>query len=109
MRSGKAAAVFALLLGACTTVQLGRDFDLAGFEARVRRDSTTQAQVRSWLGEPTGVGVSVESSGERYEEWTYYFGEGRLADLTDARVKVLQVKFDAQRIVRAYNWSGEPR
>lgn len=27
-----------------------------------------------WLGEPAGVGGSVDTSGERYQEWNYYHG-----------------------------------
>ena len=63
--------------------------------------------MRGWLGAPTGVGVTVESSGERYQEWTYYHGEGRFPGMADARMKVLQIKFDQRGVVRAYNWTGE--
>jgi hypothetical protein len=58
-----------LALSACTTFQVGRDFDLSTFDARVRRGTTTQAEVRDWLGAPTGVGVSVDS-GRRWRTRT---------------------------------------
>jgi hypothetical protein len=63
--------------------------------------------VRKWLGAPAGVGVSVESTGERHEQWNYYYGKGRFPTMADARLDVLQIKFDQQGVVRAYNWSGE--
>ena len=98
-----------LMISACSSVQIGRDFDLAAFESRVQRGVSSQADVRAWLGAPTAVGIAVESSGERYEEWAYYHGAGRLPDMGDARVKILQIKFDQRGLVHAYNWSGEPR
>ena len=93
------------LLAACGTVRIGADFDLKTFEARVQRGATTQAQVREWLGAPSGSGVSVQSDGERLDEWTYYYGQGQLAG-GDVRLKILQVKFDKTGTVRSYNWSG---
>jgi hypothetical protein len=98
-----------LLLSACATVEVGREFDLAAFEAKARRGATTQAEVRAWLGAPPGVGMSVESTGERYEQWTYYYATGRLPGMADARVSILQIKFDPRGVIRAYNWSGERR
>lgn len=98
-----------LLISACASVQIGRDFDLAAFESRVQRGVTTQADVRAWLGAPTSVGVAVESSGARYDEWAYYHGAGNLPDMGNARVKLLQIKFDQRGVVHAYNWSGEPK
>jgi hypothetical protein len=97
------------LLSACATVEVGRDFDLAAFEAQARQGVTTQAEVRAWLGAPPGVGMSVESSGERYEQWTYYYARGRLPGMADAQLSILQIKFDPRGVVRAYNWSGERR
>lgn len=101
--------IIALLLAvsACTTVQVGRDFDLAAFDARVRRGVTTQGDVRGWLGAPYGVGVSVDTAGERYEEWHYYYGTVRIPGSSESRVKMLQIKFDQRGVVRGYNWSGE--
>ena len=107
MRQAKAVAPMLLLLCACATVQMGQYFDLAAFGAKVQRGTTTQAEVRAWLGAPSGVGVSVESNGDRYEQWTYYHGEGHLPSMADARLKILQIKFDQAGVVRAYDWSGE--
>lgn len=100
------ALVAALLLAACGTLQAGRDFDLDAFQARVQRGTTTRAEVSAWLGAPSGAGVSVEASGERYEQWNYFHGTAPAQGTEPARVKLLQVKFDAQGLVRAYNWSG---
>ncbi|MFZ5525018.1 MAG: hypothetical protein ACOY9D_13200 [Pseudomonadota bacterium] len=97
-------AVF--LLSACGTVKLGRDFDVGVFTAKIEQNVTTIDQVRSWLGEPTSVGVSLDTNGERYDEWDYYFAEGDLPDMSSAKVKILQVKFDRQGKVRSYNWTA---
>ncbi|OGT04018.1 MAG: hypothetical protein A3F73_04305 [Gallionellales bacterium RIFCSPLOWO2_12_FULL_59_22] len=99
-------SIIALLLAACSTVQVGQNFDLRTFEMNVERGITTQNQVRAWLGAPTGSGVSVDTGGERFDEWTYYYGSGRLPDMAGAKVKTLQIKFDKQGIVRGYNWSN---
>lgn len=95
-----------LWLSACGSVKVGRDFDVGVFAARLEQGVTTQVQVRSWLGEPTSVGVSVAADGERFDEWNYYYAEGELADMSTAKVKVLQIKFDQQGKVRSYNWSA---
>lgn len=94
------------LFAACSTVQVGNDFDPRAFETRVQRGHTTQAQVRGWLGAPAGMGVVVDTGGERYEEWVYYYARGRLPNMPDLEVKTLQVKFDRHGIVRGYSWSG---
>jgi hypothetical protein len=98
-----------LSLSACATVEVGRDFDMKAFDARVQRGVTTQAEVRAWLGAPAGIGAAVESTGDRYQQWTYYYGEGRWPALKGAGFKMLQVKFDERGVVRAYNWSGDAR
>jgi len=98
---------FSLGLVACGTVQMGRDFDLKAFESKIERGVTTKDQVRAWLDEPVAVGVNVVTGGRRFEEWSYYYGQGRLPSMEDARIKILQIKFDEQGIVRGYNWSGE--
>lgn len=107
MNAAKKLAIPALLLLAACSTHVGRDFDLAAFDAKVKRGATTQADVRDWLGAPGGVGVSVDSAGERFEEWSYYYAQGRFTSMSDARLKTLQVKFDQRGVVRAYNWSGE--
>jgi len=96
-----------LLLAACTTTNLeaGRDFDADTFAVRVVRGQTTRDQVRSWLGEPSSTGVVVETNGDRFEEWTYFFAQGALSSLSATRLKTLQVKIDSQGIVRGYDLS----
>jgi outer membrane protein assembly factor BamE (lipoprotein component of BamABCDE complex) len=106
-RSVPLIALAFVLLAGCSTVHIGRDFDLQAFSSRVERGQTTQAQVRGWLGAPTSTGVTVDTSGERFDEWTYYYGGGRLPNMPDAHLKLLQIKFDRAGIVRGYNWSGE--
>ena len=98
--------VITLLLAACSTVLVGQNFDVHSFEAKVERGRTTQNQIRTWLGAPTNIGVNVDTSGERFDEWTYYFASGKLPDMSNAIVKTLQIKFDKQGIVRGYNWSA---
>jgi len=103
---GLAALVFAL--SGCATVEIGSPFDARAFESGVQRGVTTRDQVRAWLGAPTSQGVAVDSSGQRFEEWIYYHGEGRLPRMSGAKFTLLQVRFDAAGVVRAYNWSGTP-
>jgi outer membrane protein assembly factor BamE (lipoprotein component of BamABCDE complex) len=97
-------AVF--LLGACGSVKVGRDFDVGVFAAKLEQGVTTQEQIRSWIGEPTSVGVSLATDGERFDEWDYYYAEGEIADMSTAKIKILQIKFDKQGKVRSYNWSA---
>lgn len=99
-------SIIALLLTACGTVQIGRDFDVRAMEAKIERGVTTQNQIRTWLGTPTGSGVNVDTGGERFDEWTYYFASGKLSGISNPAVKMLQIKFDKQGIVRGYNWSA---
>jgi hypothetical protein len=94
------------LLSACTAVTVGRDFDIGMFAAKVEQGVTTQATVKSWLGEPASTGVSLATDKERFDEWSYYFAEGKLNDMNKARIKILQIKFDQQGKVRGYNWSA---
>ncbi len=93
------------LLSACGTIKVGRDFDVGVFAAKLEQGVTTQGQVRSWLGEPTSVGVSLATDGERFDEWAYYYAESEMADTSKAKLKILQIKFDKQGKVRSYNWS----
>jgi outer membrane protein assembly factor BamE (lipoprotein component of BamABCDE complex) len=95
-----------LLLSACASVKMGRDFDVGVFAAKLEQGVSTQDQVRSWIGEPTSVGVSLATDGERFDEWDYYYAEGDLPDMRGAKVKILQIKFDKQGKVRSYNWSA---
>lgn len=100
-----ATSLIVFSLAACGTVQVGQNFDLRAFETRIERGVSTQSQVRSWLGAPTGTGVNVDTAGEHFDEWTYYFALGKLPDMSGANVKMLQIKFDKQGVVRGYNWS----
>jgi outer membrane protein assembly factor BamE (lipoprotein component of BamABCDE complex) len=109
MRLATITMSLALLLAGCGSFQIGGNFDLAAFEAKVERGKSTQSDVQRWLGNPDSRGVSVETDGARYTQWTYYYGTGNLSGPTNARVKLLQVKFDRAGVVRAYNWSGQAR
>ncbi len=95
-----------LLLGACASIKVGRDFDVGVFAAKLQQGVTTQQQVLSWLGEPTSVGISLAANGERFDEWDYYYAEGKVSDMSAAKLKILQIKFDTQGKVRSYNWSA---
>jgi outer membrane protein assembly factor BamE (lipoprotein component of BamABCDE complex) len=95
-----------MLLSACNTVKVGRDFDVGVFAAKFEQGVTTKDAVRSWLGEPTSVGVSLATDGTKYDEWDYYYAEGELTDMSTAKVKILQIKFDKAGTVRSYNWSA---
>lgn len=97
-----------LLLAGCSTVQFGRDFDPHQFDAKVERGATRREAVRTWLGAPAASGVAVDAQGERFEEWTYYYGHGTLPSMQDTRLKILQIKFDPQGRVYSYSWTGEP-
>lgn len=98
-------AIMACSLAACSSVQIGRDFDMRSVETKIERGITTQDQIRAWLGAPANTGGSLDTGGERFDEWTYYFASGKLPDMSGAHVKMLQIKFDRQGIVRGYNWS----
>jgi outer membrane protein assembly factor BamE (lipoprotein component of BamABCDE complex) len=98
--------VAVLLLGACGSIKVGRDFDVGVFAAKLEQGVTTQVQVRSWLGEPTSAGISLSSDGERLDEWDYYYAEGQMSDMSSAKLKILQIKFDKEGLVRSYNWSA---
>jgi outer membrane protein assembly factor BamE (lipoprotein component of BamABCDE complex) len=109
MRSVTMVMSTALLLSACGTFQIGGNFDLAAFQSKVRRGETTQAQVQRMLGAPDGTGTSVETGGQTYTQWTYYYGSGNLSGPAKTRVKLLQIKFDHSGVVRAYNWTANSR
>ena len=100
-----AVGAVALLVGACSTVQVGRNFSVQTFASQVERGHTTEAEVRSWLGAPNSTGVVVQSNGERLTKWTYFYGEGKLPRLRSAHLKMLEVQFNRRGVVQAYNWS----
>jgi len=96
----------ALFATGCASVQIGQQFDLDTFKTKVERGATTQTMVRSWLGSPRGTGMVVETTGNELEEWTYYFGSGKLPDLGKTNFSMLQIRFDKEGVVRGYSWSG---
>lgn len=100
------AAVAAAALGGCATLQLGHPFDLNTFDTQVQRGTTTAAQIRQWLGPPVSTGIDVDTSGQRYQQWTYYYGSGKLNHMDQAAFKILQIKFDQQGVVEGYNYSS---
>lgn len=99
--------VIAVLLASCsaTTFNVGSDFDVKMFTDQVERGVTTKNQVRAWLGAPTGTGVRVETDGQRFDEWTYYFAAGSFSNVSATQLKTLQIKYDMHGIVQGYNWS----
>lgn len=107
LRTAAAVLSVAVLFAGCAAVQFGRDFDPRNFESKVERGVSTRDAVRGWLGEPNGTGAGMNDRGERFEEWTYYYGNGTLPNLADANLKVLQIRFDAQGRVISYSWTGE--
>lgn len=94
-------------LSGCAAISVGHDFDLKTFESRVRHKETTRAEIRAWLGEPSGTGSVVHHTGERYDKWIYYYGKGSVSGREPARLKMLEIQFDSTGKVISYNWSGE--
>jgi hypothetical protein len=93
----------ALALAGCASVEIGKPFEPGLFCAKAQRGVSTDADIKGWLGEPQGVGLSVEPNGDNYYEWTYYHAGGRLPSMADTHLMVLQVKFDAAGVMRAYS------
>ena len=98
-------SMLAMILTACGSIQAGKDFDMHTLQSKVERGVSTQNQVTAWIGTPTATGISMDASGESLDEWAYYFASGKLSDLSGAKVKMLQIRFDKQGVVRSYNWS----
>ena len=96
-----------LLLSGCASFQVGSDFKLTQFASSVEQGVTTQAQVKEWLGNPQSTGVVVERDGQKLTRWMYYYSKGTLSNMNNARMKTLEVQFDQNGIVRAYDWVGE--
>ncbi|MDH4190812.1 MAG: hypothetical protein OEW21_11470 [Betaproteobacteria bacterium] len=108
MRLAIVGVAASLALGACASVQVGKDFDLKTFETRAVRGETTQTQVRGWLGAPMSTGIAMDASGERLDEWTYIFAKGELPDISPA-MKTLQARFDGKGVLRSFNYSASSR
>ena len=98
-------SVLVLLLSACGTVQIGRDFDVKAFEEIVGMADMSKAQVQDLLGAPKGTGVAVDKDGVHVDEWLYFYGTGQLPSMSDITIKTLQIRFKKNGMVQSYNWS----
>ena len=95
----------ATLLAACGTIPRRRRLSIPKPSRRACSAALRPVRRCANGSAPNGSGVTVQTDGERYDEWTYYYGEGRVSG-GDARLKILQIKFDKGGAVRGYNWSG---
>lgn len=95
-----------IFLAGCSVLKVGHDFDMKTFEGMVRVGETSKAQVLAKMGLPKSEGVSVNNKGERLVEWTYFHAVGKLSGMDDAKLKILQIRFDQYDIVRSYNWTS---
>lgn len=93
-------------LSGCSSVQVGREFDVQLFNSMVKTRVTTKAQVLGWLGSPNSTGVSLDKEGEISEEWMYFYGTGTLSKMENAKLKILQIRFSKSGTVNSYNWSN---
>jgi len=101
--------VFLLLtlqLAGCSSVQVGRDFDVQLFNSSAKANITTKSQVQAWLGEPSSTGISLDKDGELSTEWMYFYGSGELSNMNNAKLKILQIRFNKNGIINSYNWSN---
>jgi len=91
------------------TLEAARQAGL-GEEPNAQRGMTTLSEIRAWLRAAAGIGISAVSRWDRLEEWSYYYyGEGQLPNMEDARRELLRRNFDQQGVVRACNRSREHR
>ena len=98
-----------LQLTGCSSVQVGQDFDVQLFNTKVKANTTTKSQVKSWLGEPSSTGISLDKDGELSTEWMYFYGAGTLSNMNNAKLKILQIRFNKNGIINSYNWSNSKR
>lgn len=98
-------SVVFFMLTACGTVQMGRDFNVKGFEEIVGMAEMSKAQVQELLGAPEGTGITVDKDGVRLDEWLYFYGTGQLPSMSDTTIKTLQIRFKKDGMVQSYNWS----
>ena len=105
----KGVAMFATVavLGACATMNVGRDFNYGDFVSRAKQGETTREQVREWLGAPAGTGMVLEADGAKNDQWTYYSGSGKLPSGAETKFKLLQIKFSTAGKLLSYTWSGD--
>ena len=96
-----------LLLAACAPIQVGRSFDPDPFLERVQRGQTTSQQVLTWLGPPQSRGEIIDADGRQFIRWLYYYGQGKPPKFADLSFRILEIHFDAEGRVAAYNWTGE--
>lgn len=90
----------------CSSIQIGKNFELQTFSNNAVLGKTNKEQVLKWLGEAMSVGVAQKANGERLDEWAYFYGTGNLPDMKNAKLKTLQIRFDKKGILRSYNWTG---
>ncbi|MFO1319641.1 MAG: hypothetical protein U1F52_08500 [Burkholderiales bacterium] len=102
-----AALVAGVWLAGCAPIKVGRDFNYGDFVSRAKQGETTKEQVREWLGPPAGQGMVLETDGQRNDQWTWYYGSGKLPSGAETSFKLLQVKFSEAGKLISYSWSGE--
>lgn len=93
-------------LTACSTIQIGRDFDVQLFNSMVKPHESTKAQVQGWIGTPASIGAAIDKDGESTEEWMYFSGTGDMPKMANTKIKILQIRFSKSGVVRSYNWSN---
>jgi len=110
MRTALFCKTFSLLLATaflygCTTIRIGQDFDLSAFNQNVEHRVSSKADIRAWLGIPSGIGTTIQTDGQRLEKWTYYYGRGKLPGLKDVQLRFLEIEFNNDGKVVSYNWT----
>lgn len=98
--------ILLLTLASCSTVQIGKDFDIHAFDSKAVVGETKKAHVHNWLGKPKSTGITQNENGERLEEWVYFYATGQLPSMSDADMKILEIRFDKNGVLRSFNWSG---
>ena len=70
---------------------------------------TSKAQVHIVLGAPKSSGISIYRHGERLLEWVYFYGAGKMSEMEEASLKILQIRFEQSGKLRSYNWSNSDK
>lgn len=94
-----------LSLSACSSLQVGRDFDINSFIQSVKPGVTSKMEIENRLGQPMSSGISVDKNGVASEEWMYFYGTGNLPKMDKTKIKILQIRYDQNGKIRTYNWS----